>query len=106
VTIDPPNTYYSRKNAVSVTSPLITASVTGAVGAVTWHWDLVSWDHSPPPTFGTPDASSTTVTQSAMGDDDSTQIIIKATVVDSLGNVGSATAQVDMSTYTWNRFDI
>jgi hypothetical protein len=40
-----------------------------------------------------------------MGDDDATVITVKATFVDVYGNVGSTTAELHLSTYTWNRYD-
>jgi hypothetical protein len=103
VTITPTPAYKSRKNSGTVTSPVLTAVVSGGTGPYTCHWDLVSWDHTPPPTFSTPDATTTQVTQDEMFSDDSAYITVRATFVDAYGSVGSATVDITLTTYTWDR---
>jgi hypothetical protein len=105
VSIAPTSIAKATKNSNSVLTGAVTATATGGTAPYSYHWSLDSWTNTFPPTATGPDSATTQFFQDDMGADDDQSAVFRVTVSDALGNVGTASINVEFSTYTFNRND-
>jgi hypothetical protein len=100
VTITPTATSgRSNIGGPNVATPNVTAAASGGTGPYSYHWELISWSASTPPTAQTPNAAVTSFLQTGMGDDEYDTAQFRVTAVDALNNFGTATINVSFTTF-------